>query len=100
MPQVTADLTTTNGTPATGITASCLMKDGIVRISGTFSATVQVEVDAIGNGTYAPATDSSGTALNLTAAGVMRVNNGIACNTRVTCTAYTSGTVNVAMRSN
>ena len=100
MAQVTASLTTTNGTPATGISDACLVKDGIVRLSGTFSATIQVMVDALGDGTWAPATDSTGAALSLTTPGAMRIGNGIACPTRVECTAYTSGTIAVAIRSN
>ncbi len=96
--QVTSALTTTNGTPATGISSSAMIRDGMVRISGTFVGTVQVTVDAIGDGTFAPATDSSGNVISLTAPCTMRVSNGVACNTRVECTVFTSGTINVGLR--
>lgn len=82
----------------TGSSAPVLMKQGTVRISGTFSATIQVEVDVIGNGTWAPALDSAGAAVDLTVPGVMKIDNGAPCNTRVTCSAYTSGTIAYALK--
>lgn len=83
----------------TGSTSPVQMKEGIVRISGTFVGTVNIEVDAMGDGTYAVAVDSTGTTVALTAPGVLRINNGVACNTRLTCSAYTSGTINATLRS-
>lgn len=82
----------------TGSTSAVIMRNGIVRLSGTFSATLQVEVDALANNTWAPALDGSGAAINITVPGVLKIENGVSCPTRVTCTAYTSGTVNVALR--
>lgn len=79
-------------------TSGVLMKEGVVRVSGTFSATLRIEVDALGDGTWAPALDSTGAVLEITEPGVMHVDNGVACPTRVTCSSYTSGTVNVALR--
>jgi hypothetical protein len=91
---------TSSSLTGTGSTSPVLMKEGIVRVSGTFSATVIVEVDALGDGTYAPAVDPSGASISIVAAGVFHINNGIACNTRLTCSAYTSGTINAALRAN
>lgn len=82
----------------TGSTDPVIMRNGIVRLSGTFSATLQVEVDALANNTWAPALDGSGAAISVTVPGVLKIENGVSCPTRVTCTAYTSGTVNVALR--
>ena len=75
------------------------LKSGIVSISGTFVGTVQVFVDALGDGTFAAAADSAGTAISITTPVAMKIDNGVACNTRVDCTAYTSGTIDVAVRS-
>lgn len=82
---------------ATGVTASVLMKTGAVRVSGTFVGTVQVEVDVIGDGTFAAAVDTTGAAITFTAPGALKIDNGLSCNTRLNCTAYTSGTINVAL---
>lgn len=79
-------------------TDAIMVKEGIVAVTGTFSATWRVEIDPIGNGTWAPALDAAGAALTTTAAGAMKIDNGVACPTRVTCTAYTSGTLVVAVR--
>ena len=75
------------------------LKSGIISISGTFVGTVQVFIDAAGTGTFAAAADSSGTALSITTAVTMAIDCGVACNVRVDCTAYTSGTINVVVRS-
>jgi hypothetical protein len=83
---------TANGTPV-------LVKDGILEISGTFAGTIQLHVDALGNGTYAAAADSSGAALSITGPVSMRISNGVACNVRSVCSAYTSGTAVVSIRN-
>lgn len=80
-------------------TAAIPIKDGVVSVTGTFSATWRIDVDALGDGSWAPALDSSGVAVTSTAAGAMRINNGVACPTRVTCTAFTSGTLVVGLRN-
>lgn len=90
---VSASLTSATNTGALQI------KEGIVSVTGTFSATWRLETDALGDGTWAAALDSIGAALTSTTAGAMRVNNGVACPTRVACTAYTSGTLVVALRN-
>lgn len=90
---VSASLTSATNTGALQI------KEGIVSVTGTFSGTWRVEIDALGNNAWGAALDSSGAALTSTTAGVMRINNGTACPTRVACTAYTSGTLVVALRN-
>lgn len=90
--QVSASLTSATSTNPV------MMKEGIVAVTGTFSATWKVEIDPLGTGVWASALDSSGVALTSTAAGAMKVDNGVACPTRVTCSAYTSGTLVVAIR--
>ena len=75
------------------------LKSGIISISGTFVGTVQVLIDALGTGTFAAAADSTGTAISITTPVAMQIDCGVACNVRVDCTAYTSGTINVAVRS-
>lgn len=86
-----------NLTSATN-TAAIMVKEGIVAVTGTFSGTWRVEVDPLGNGTWAAALDSGGNALTSTTAGAMKIDNGTACPTRVACTSYTSGTLAVAIR--
>lgn len=93
-----AETSLSSSLTATGATSAIMMRNGIVRVSGTFSATLQVEVDALANGTWAPALDGSGAAINITVPGVLKVENGVTCPTRINCTAYTSGTVAVAIR--
>lgn len=75
------------------------LKSGILEVSGTFVGTVRLLIDAIGDGTFAAAADSAGTALSITTPVCMVIDCGVACNVRVDCTAYTSGTINVAVRS-
>ena len=75
------------------------LKSGILEISGTFVGTVRLLIDAIGDGTFAAAADSSGTAISITTPVAMAIDCGIACNVRVDCTAYTSGTIVVSVRS-
>jgi hypothetical protein len=78
---------------ATGATGSIFMTTGLVEISGTFVGTVNVQVDVLGDGTWVNATDTTGAAVAITAPGVLRINNGIGCNTRLNCSAYTSGSI-------
>ena len=82
----------TNGSPI-------LVKDGVMEISGTFVGTIQLHIDALGNGTYAAAADSSGIALSITTPVAMRIANGVATNVRAVCSAYTSGTAVVSIRN-
>lgn len=93
-----AETSLSSSLTATGATGGVMMRNGIVRVSGTFVATLQVEVDALGNGVYAPALDGAGLAINISTPGVMKIENGVGCFVRVNCTAYTSGTVAVAIR--
>lgn len=86
-------------TSATTGTATSVT-NGVMEVSGTFSGTIQLKIDALGNGVYAPAADSSGAALSITAPCVMRIANGVPCSVRAECTAYTSGTAVVTVRNN
>jgi len=95
--QVTSALTTTKATPATGISNIATIRDGLVRISGVFVGTAQITIDAIGDGTFAPMTDLSGNVVSITVPSTLRIANGVACNTRVECSVYTSGTINVGL---
>lgn len=92
MAQVTAAIT------ATGATGSIFMTTGVVEVGGTFVGTVNIQIDATGDGTWADALDSSGASVAITAPGVLRINNGLGCNTRLNCSAYTSGTINVELK--
>jgi hypothetical protein len=92
MAQVTATIT------ATGATDSIFMTNGVVEVGGTFVGTINIQVDATGDGTWANAMDSSGSAVAITAPGIYRINNGIGCNTRLNCSAYTSGSILVELR--
>jgi hypothetical protein len=92
MAQVSAALT------ATGATGAVFMTSGVVEVGGTFVGTINIQVDATGDGTWANALDSSGSAVAITAPGILRINNGLGCNTRLNCSAYTSGTINVELK--
>lgn len=83
---------------ATGATGSLFMSRGLVEISGTFVGTVNIQIDVLGDGTWANAVDTAGTAAALTAPGVLKINNGVGCNTRVNCSAYTSGSIVVGLK--
>lgn len=78
----------------TGTSSLLKVKSGILQIYGTFVGTVQIEVDPLETGNWAPALDSSGAVLGLTVPGAMKIDNGKAVPMRLKCSAYTSGTIN------
>ena len=82
---------------ATGPSPAMMMQSGVMSITGTFSGTVQVQVDVLGDGNWVAATDTSGNVLSLSAAGVLNIFNGVPCLTRLNCSAYTSGTISARL---
>jgi hypothetical protein len=83
---------------ATGPGTPISVQNGVLEISGTFSGTVQLYIDVVGDGTYAPAMDASGTPLSLTQPGVLNIANGAPVNCRAQCTAYASGAIVASIR--
>lgn len=84
----------TNSLTSTASGDAVLLKEGIVQVSGTFVGTWKVEIDAAGTGTWTPVVDpSTGNDYSFTAPGAIALNNGVPTMTRITCSAYTSGTL-------
>ena len=81
---------------ATGSTDSLLMRAGFVSLEGTWTGSVAVEVDAMGDGSWTPLTDITSTPHAWTANTTITIDNGAPVKTRVTFT-RSSGTLEVGM---
>ncbi|MBZ9600741.1 hypothetical protein [Phyllobacterium chamaecytisi] len=82
----------------TGVSDSVYMAKGLAKISGTFVGTVGIEVDVLGDGVFAPVVDMTGAAVALTAPGAIKIDNGVGAFVRLSCTAFTSGTITGGLR--
>ena len=81
---------------ATGSTDPLVIKSGFVSVQGTWTGTIEVEVDPVGDGSWSPLSDSDGADLSYTANFNLAIDNGVPVKTRVTFT-RSSGTAEVVL---
>lgn len=81
---------------ASNSTASLVIKEGFVSVQGTWTGTINIEVDPMNNATWSNVTDETGTALAYTGNINLAIDNGAPIKTRVKFT-RSSGTAVIAL---
>lgn len=81
---------------ASGSTASLVMEKGFVSVQGTWTGTINIEVDPSGAGSWSNITDLTGAAVAPTANVNLAIDNGAPVKTRIKFT-RTTGTAVVVL---